>query len=243
MLTIVISICLLIIDSYGVMHDNYIEYTFQISRTTRLLSGMAKQERWNKNNSMYELFFKNSSSEIQSIILEMDGSSVTRVDRNSNLCTRECIIEIVRSSSASVFVCEGKANVERLCLLCGYSMGSIFEATERGETMLAGDSPSIAVKESCLRDIRMHSLDWGLTSGGGIRREEVIGCLFENVSRGMEQGEEKKERRRIRREESDIRDSFISRVERGIYGVIGVRGMELGEGNERRRSECISPYI
>ena len=209
-------------------------YDCEVSRIGWLKNGNESSIECGASYSL--ITFMNSSSAIQSVLFGIDDNSICRLSPDSLLCTNDCMIEILRSWSGSAFICEGEIRMERMKIESEYSMGSIVESTPSQSPISDKSCSYIEIKDSCFIDIEVNSFCAGLISGVDIGREGVIGCLFENVSRGIEDGE-KCIQRRIMREECIICDSMISGGENGIYGVI-VSG--IMEGNNGRGYSFIS---
>ena len=98
--------------------------------STKLLGTKDTKEGCRDNDNLCdEITFINSSCEISSVVFEMEDRSVCRVDKNSHLWSRECIIEIVKAKAASPYICEGEIKLERISLVSGYNTPSIAEST------------------------------------------------------------------------------------------------------------------
>ena len=210
--------------------------------STRIHSGRASLERKvslkePSQYSSYLLAIFNSTAGINSVLFETDGLSVARIDSNSYVLIRHCTIDINERNSSSGFICDGEIVIEGVEVHSHYPIRSIIESSGEWEgiTEISSRSPfslrSVSIKWSKMGDMEVYRSEGGIISGRGIIREGVIGCLFMNVNMSIMAGEkeEKGKRREIRREETDIRESIIFRVEGGIYGVIGGGEME-GEG-------------
>ena len=175
-------------------------------------------------------FINSSSSSIHSILFRMNGCAIGEVDRRSYVLSTNCIIEIVKRNCCCVFICEGGITVERMTIDNKYPIQRIFESGLRGDILsLQSALSSVMMKSSVFGDIVVCESGNGFICGKDIRKEEVIGCLFENVS--VVEDRENKEIRGIRREECIIRDCFIIGGENGIYGDI-VSGINenIGDG-------------
>ena len=108
--------------------------------------------------------------------------------------------------------------MERMKILSEYSMRSIFASQSTGAFISDGSASSVELKLSSFRDINVYAPEGGLISGVWLRRETATDCLFKNISAAM--GGQKEEWRRVKKEESIVRDSEIIGGENGIYGMI-----------------------
>ena len=154
----------------------------------------------------------------------MDGWSVGRIDRNSRLWCRECIIEIEKNDAPCVFVCSGQICVEGLDILTAYCMRNIFEC--EGELTTEKLTSSIEVINSCFTDITTEDV---FISLGRIERETITRCAFNKITRSPlvnRQDERKKQSSIHQRNHADeVCESILSAIqmiecEEGVYGGI-----------------------
>ena len=214
-------------------NDNTNHHTERQKTFTRVLAdrgSVARSLHYSEPIHHSVLTVINATTGISSLIFDAGGGTVGRIAYNAHLWSRCCRIEINEKNSSSAFLCDGEIVIEGLRILTCYSVGSIIERSGGEECRSTVCSSSSAeIRRSQLEDMEICSTEGGgVISGGGMRRESIIGCLFMNVSIGeREGGEENRRRRRIEKEERDMRGSKIERVEGGVYGVMGEVGESL----------------
>ena len=132
--------------------------------------------------SRYSLLYViNSSTTINSLVLETDEHSAARINKDSRLWSSCCKIEINEKIDLSTFICDGDLFIDCLDVESVYITCSLIESSV-GKDYLSHISSSVEIKTSIFRDMGVCSSGGGLISGRGIRTEEMIENIFMNVS-------------------------------------------------------------
>ena len=121
------------------------------SYDVKAITGIVSWRQYIDHNQNLDVFnsiisFINSSSGIESVLLRRtDGGSVMRIDRNSFLWSRDCIIEIMSRNAYYGLICDGEVRMETIKIKSDYSIRNLFESTSWQSTMSDGSCSCIEI--------------------------------------------------------------------------------------------------
>ena len=148
--------------------------------------------------------FMNSSSRMHSLLFRLLIHHIGTIHERSYIYISDCLIEILNRNSPSAFISEGQITVERMAVYSAIPLHSIVQSQTMYGAVADSSTSSVAVKSSMFGDVRVYESDGGLISGVYIRREEVIGCSFVNISGAGEAGEKKKKKKKQKKKTCPI---------------------------------------